>query len=396
MTENASLGNIRVDEATGLVALDEARLFGALYLHVPFCAARCAYCDFETEAVPEGDERIAAYIEDMVLSLRRIMRASLLGNLKTIYLGGGTPTFVGMGPLTQLLYTISLSVHLTDDVECTVEANPDSLTERMVRDLWALGVNRLSIGVQSFDDDELRVLGRIHSADQAREAVATAHQRFENVSIDLMCGIPGQTLQSFERSIQEAIGLGVSHVSVYPLTVEEGTPLALMVEAGAVGGVDEDFQAACMQRASELLEDAGFARYEVASYAKPGFECRHNIAYWTGVPYVGLGNGAVSMVQNGAQRVRFKRDSKGGVDVMDVLGAKQALAEDLMLAMRMTQGASPALVERALTAFPDARTVFDDVCARGLARWEGGWLAPTQRGWLCGNELYGALLDLAP
>ena len=181
--------------------------YKALYLHLPFCVKRCAYCDFATAAVPAGSPEIDAYVEDLSLQIRRKAKEGELGALETVYLGGGTPSHVGLSGLSMLLYTLSLSMHLTPEVECTMEANPESLTERMVRDIWALGVNRLSIGVQSFDDEVLRTLGRAHSSDDARRAVEAARTRFDNVSLDLMCGIPGQSAASFEAGVREAARL---------------------------------------------------------------------------------------------------------------------------------------------------------------------------------------------
>ena len=364
--------------------------YGALYIHVPFCKQRCRYCDFATQAIEPSAPELRTYTDDMILAIRRAGRAGLLGGVRTVYIGGGTPSFLGQKYLTELLYTLSLSMHLTEEVECTVEANPDSLGNRLVRDLWALGVNRLSMGVQSFSDTELQALGRVHSAQQARDAIAAAKERFENVSLDLMCGIPGQTLESFRESLKQAVSLGVTHVSVYPLTIEEGTPFDGMVQAGELPEVDPDFQADCMELAAEVLEAAGMRRYEVASYARPGFACQHNIAYWTGVPYLGLGEGAVSMTQTATERVRF--DVRG--EVLERLDAQEMLAEDLMLGMRMTEGVGPRLIQLARSTF----TTFDDVCGelveRKLARWEGERFEPTTRGWLCGNELFVAFLNL--
>ena len=309
--------------------------YKALYLHLPFCVKRCAYCDFATAAVPAGAPEIEAYVEDLSLQIRRKAKEGELGAVETVYLGGGTPSHVGLAGLSMLLYTLSLSMHLTDEVECTMEANPESLTERMVRDIWALGVNRLSIGVQSFDDDVLRTLGRAHSSDDARRAIEAARTRFENVSVDLMCGIPGQSAESFEASAREAVRLGATHVSVYPLTVEPHTPFDAAVLAGELEEPDDDVEAAHMQIAARVLDSEGFERYEVASYARPGFACRHNIAYWTGVPYLGLGRSAATMTQNAQRRMRVKDGQ-----VTDDLDSRQMVAEDLMLGMRMTAGVS--------------------------------------------------------
>ena len=273
-----------------------------------------------------------------------------------------------------------------------MEANPESLTPAMVRDIWALGVNRLSIGVQSFDDAVLATLGRAHSAEDARRAVATARERFANVSVDLMCGIPGQSLASFEESVRQAVALGVSHVSVYPLTIEPHTPFDAMVLAGQLEEPDDDVEAAHMEAAARILEAAGFERYEVASYARPGFRCKHNIAYWTGVPYLGLGRSAATMTQvAGVRRMRVQDGA-----VTDDLDARQMVAEDLMLGMRMTDGVSDELVAQAAALIPELAQELERLAGEGLVVHGGGRWRPTPRGWLCGNELYGALYDLAP
>ena len=355
--------------------------YRALYLHLPFCVRRCGYCDFATSAVPADAPEIDAYVEDLCLQIRRKAKEGELGALETVYLGGGTPSHIGLARLSMLLYTLSLSMHLTPEVECTMEANPESLTERMVRDAWALGVNRLSIGVQSFDDEVLAVLGRAHSADDARRAIEAAHTRFENVSVDLMCGIPGQGAESFEASVREAAALGAAHVSVYPLTIEAHTPFDAAVLAGDMEEPDDDVEAAHMEIAARVLAEAGYERYEVASYARPGFECRHNIAYWTGVPYLGLGRSAATMTQDGR--------------VTDDMDARGMAAEDLMLGMRMTCGVPVELVEAAAVLLPDAPAVLAELEGEGLVAHADGRWRPTDRGWLCGNELYGRLFDLA-
>ena len=365
--------------------------YRALYLHLPFCVSRCGYCDFATRAVPADDPRIDAYVEDLCLQLRRAAKEGDLGAVETVYLGGGTPSHVGGARLSMLLYTLSLSMRLAPDVECTMEANPESLTANMVRDVWALGVNRLSIGVQSFDDAVLRTLGRAHDADGARRAVAAAQERFENVSIDLMCGIPGQSAESLEASVQEAVRLGVAHVSVYPLTIEEGTPFSRRVFSGEMDEPSDDVEADHMQIAAALLAAAGYRRYEVASYARPGFACRHNIAYWTGVAYLGLGRSAVSMIQRDGRRVRMQDG-----EVVEELDERQVAAEDLMLGMRMTEGVGDEQVARASRLLRALPATLEELAGLGLVEHACDRWRPTELGWLCGNELYGRLLALAP
>lgn len=365
--------------------------YKALYLHIPFCVKRCAYCDFATRALPRENSQIDEYVDDLCLQIRRKAKEGELASVETVYLGGGTPSHVGLKRLSMLLYTLSLSVHLTPEAECTMEANPESLDERMVCDVWALGVNRLSLGVQSFDDVVLGTLGRAHSAEEARRAVAAAQTRFENVSIDLMCGIPGQNAESFAASVREAVSLGVTHVSVYPLTIEEHTPFFREVATGRMPEPDDDVEAEHMQLAADILAQAGFSRYEVASYARPGFESRHNTAYWSGVPYLGLGASAATMTQNAERRMRVQDGQ-----VTDDLDARQMAAENLMLAMRMARGVSDDQVAKAAKLLPEAPQEFAQLEALGLVRRQDGRWKPTEKGWLCGNELYGRLLDLAP
>lgn len=365
--------------------------YKALYIHIPFCVKRCGYCDFCTSAVARDALEMDAYVEDLVLQIRRKSKEGELGALKTVYIGGGTPSHLGISRLSSLLYALSLSMHLTPEVECTMEANPESLTERMVNDIWAMGVNRLSIGVQSFDDEVLATLGRAHGSQEAIAAVEMAKGRFENVSVDLMAGIPGQNAESFISSVRRAIDLGVKHVSVYPLAIEPGTPFDRAIMRGQMEEPDEDVEADMMEAAGRVLEEAGFRRYEVANYALPGFESRHNSAYWSGVPYLGLGRSATTMTQNAQRRMRVCDGQ-----VTDDLNPAQMRAEDLMLAMRMARGVSESQVEEAATLLPQVGAVFDELCALGLAELADGRYRPTERGWLCGNELYGRILDLAP
>ena len=365
--------------------------YGALYIHVPFCARRCRYCDFETQAASPDDPRLDEYAESMVLELRDAGKKGFLDSVRTVYMGGGTPTFLGARRLVQVLYALSLYKVLSADIEFTLEANPDSLDERLVADVYAMGVNRISMGIQSFDDAVLATLGRIHDAESARRAIRAAQARFDNVSIDLMCGVPGQSLESFEAGLREACELGVRHVSIYPLTIEPGTEFDALVASGKLAEPDEDFQADCMQLAETVLGEAGMKRYEVASYAAEGYECRHNIAYWTGVPYLGLGPSAVTMTQNDERRMRKQHGM-----VIEDLDTNQMLAEDLMLRMRMSAGIDDSLARDAAMRLPDLLAVLEGLVQDGLVEHEDGAWRPTTRGWLCGNELYGRIFELAP
>lgn len=364
--------------------------YQALYIHIPFCKKRCNYCDFTTEALPCDDAVFEEYVDSLILAIKRASKQNLLGSIKTVYIGGGTPSYIGNKQLSRLLYALSLFMHLTPEAECTLEANPESLTEAMVKDLFALGVTRISLGVQSFDNKILSVLGRVHSAEKAKEALCLAKKRFDNISVDIMCGIPGQSDESFLTSLKTALDLGAKHLSVYPLTIEANTPFSYALESQALD-FDEDRGADMMHLASQFLSEQGMYRYEVANYAYPGYESKHNSAYWSAKSYLGLGKGAVSMKQNKTTRIR----EQDGV-IIETLDARQRISEDLMLAMRMTRGVSFDLLQRACETLPLAQGVFDQLVKDGFVKKTQDAFCPTEKGWMFGNVMYGRILDLAP
>ena len=395
----------------------------ALYLHVPFCTRKCAYCDFASWATPSGDPLMGAYERALEAQLDEVASLGLLEGCETAYVGGGTPTLLGEKDLGSLVEKI---MGVARPSELTCEANPDSLTDAVLLAVREAGATRLSIGVQSLDDGELCELGRLHDAACARERVTAAVATGLDVSVDLMCAMPRQTPESWKCSLEGTVALGVGHVSVYPLQIEEGTPLELRFAADPCAWNDPEVQAERMTKAQAALEAQGYRRYEVASYARPGKECRHNKAYWTGLPYLGLGTGGSSMLDlegylrlmaacpqlpaatSDALRVRLtvetpRRELATEPRLpslsfsLEFLTEAQAVAEDLMLGARLVEGLRPELVTRARGLF-GAR--FDDtvdvLLARGLLVERSDRLAPTQQGWLLGNELYGALWDLAP
>lgn len=396
---------------------------GALYLHVPFCARKCAYCDFASWATPESDPLVPAYREALERQMGEAAALGLLEGCETAYVGGGTPSLLGPS-LGRLVRAVRASAPGVTELTC--EANPDSLSDDTIEAVRAAGATRLSVGVQSLDDGELARLGRLHDAAGARERVGAAVRAGLDVSLDLMCATPGQTDASWEATLAGAIALGVGHVSVYPLMIEEGTALAARCADDPCPWNSEEVQEVRMRKAQALLEGVGFGRYEVASYALPGKTCRHNVAYWTGVPYLGLGTGASGMLAlegylrlvegfprlpeppSGTRRVRLSVDSSreevaarpslGELSLsLEFLDEAQAAAEDLMLGARLVEGLDPALVAHARAAIgPRVDDALEGLLSDGLLEGRSGRLAPTQRGWLLGNELYGRLWDLAP
>lgn len=406
----------------------------ALYVHVPFCAQKCRYCDFDSQSFApcDLDAALDAYFEHLYARLDAFGNGGALRQIRTVYVGGGTPSLAGER-LVKLARRVSM---WCKPVEFTCEANPESLTAELATTLAVAGVTRISLGVQTLDNTELAVIGRIHDAERALEAIATVKDVGLDVSCDLMCGLPGQTMASWRYTLDGVLAAAPHHVSVYPLTLEEGTPLYRMACRDESLEPDEDFQAACMDVARERLSSAGYHPYEVASYALDGHECAHNIAYWTGRGYLGLGRSAAGMLdaedfdrlaglfpgvapRGDFHRVRLvQRNDDATAFVAECLTRREAAAEDLMLACRMTRGVASDLLVRAARVIPadELTAACDRALELGLATWvpENGdshagpiasddvvtgricaRLAPTHLGWLDGNVLFELFWGLA-
>lgn len=271
-----------------------------LYIHVPFCRSKCEYCAFHSMPLPQAREQkiVAAYTEslgrEMRLQAGRMPRRTLSG----VFFGGGTPSLLPVASVAAILEEAARNFHLLPDAEITMEANPDSaLAPGWMQGVRDLGVTRLSLGVQSFNPAQLRLLGRIHTADQAKKAAFSALSAgFQSVSLDLMWGLPGQTLEDWLEQLDTVRSLGPGHVSAYGLTLEPGLPLTEKILDGRLNVPPEDVQAEMFLRTAPALAACGLKQYEISNYARPGLECRHNLGYWSGRDYLGLGPSATSTV----------------------------------------------------------------------------------------------------
>lgn len=327
----------------------------SLYVHVPFCTTRCAYCDFNTYAGQEA--LILPYVAALRTEMRLWGKAVRGRTVETVFFGGGTPSLLRLPELEGLFETLADVFAVRSGAEVTLEANPGTVSRGYLQALRKLGVNRLSLGAQSFDDSDLRWLGRSHSAADVRRNVRAARAAgFENLNLDLIFGLPGQTIGSWERSLQEALALGPEHLSVYALTVEDGTPLARDVARGRTAPPDPDLQADLYLRAAELLDRAGYQQYEISNWAIPGFDCRHNVRYWENGEWLGLGAGAHSHL-NGA---RFSVERLPARYIEKVSAAAAAGAE------RLEQMGQVVWVER-----PDRTAAMADTVILGLRLVDG-------------------------
>ena len=361
--------------AAGKAAADGARRWG-LYVHLPFCRQKCFYCDFPSYAGQEG--RMAVYVEALLGELAREgapLRAAW-GPPRTVYLGGGTPTALPPALMERLLAGLrEFLAAAPDALEFTCECNPGTVDAAYLSLLRAGGVNRLSLGVQTFDDALLRRIGRIHTAAQARAAVRQARAAgFRNLSLDLMYGLPGQTLAGLEMSVQQALALAPQHISIYGLQVEEGTAFARAQAAGRLALPSDEESEAMYDYMTTALPAAGYARYEISNFARQGFESRHNLGYWQDVPYLGVGTAAHSYLDG--QRYENPRGIEEYLAALRESGRARREEEPLTRATSMEEFAFLALrtargIDRARFAARfgcELASVYADAIARMRAR----------------------------
>ncbi len=364
-----------------------------LYIHIPFCLAKCAYCDFYS--VPVEGELSGEFIK----SLLREMELRGWFHADTIYIGGGTPTALDSGSLEKIFSGLKEHFGFSSDAEFTIEANPATVDGGKLSVLLQGGVNRISIGVQSFDDEELKTLGRVHTAADAREAIALARRAgFGNISLDLIYGIPGQTMESWMNTLNQAISLAPEHISAYELTLEECTPLHEWVKRGLIEMPSEEMILEMSDKCVSVLESAGYARYEVSNYALPGRQCRHNVNYWRRGPYLGLGPSAHSF--DGRERWKDIEDlgeyvkslSAGALPEREryALMPGQVKREFLFLGLRMSEGVS---IEEARETGLGLENASRELMAGGFLAIENGHLRCTRRGFSVLNRVLLALFD---
>jgi oxygen-independent coproporphyrinogen-3 oxidase len=382
-----------------------------LYLHIPFCTAKCGYCDFNSYA---GHEHMIPTYGDTLLRDASLWAEAVAGReIETLFLGGGTPSLTPVEQMDQILNGLRQTFRFEPGAEISLEANPGSLSTEYLRGLRSVGFNRISIGVQSFDDEELVALDRIHTGDQARAAYASARDAgFENVNLDFIYGLPEQPLDAWQRTLEQALALAPEHLSLYALTVEDGTPLARDVARGRVSAPDPDMQAEHYEWTQERLARAGYEHYEISNWALPGRRCKHNLLYWQNREYLGLGAGAHSFL-NG---VRFSTvllpnryaelvdetvasRAEGGAAMLHVHGAEQitpelSIADTLILGLRLTDGIDTGAFETRYGRSVDDLhgAVFEEFIGYGLLECTPTHLRLTARGRLLSNELFQRLL----
>ena len=371
-----------------------------IYIHIPFCRSKCRYCDFYS--VTEMDNRTRnSYLDAVCDHIRETGPLAPEHRVDTIYFGGGTPSFFGADGMAAILSTIRRSFEVANDAEITFEANPDSVTPRLLRRLKGEGFNRVSLGIQCDDDGILETLGRPHTYDEAVEAVRLIRRAgFRNLSVDLIYGLPEQTLESWQRTLTHVLELKPEHISCYGLKIEEGTPFCAMQNQLQLP--DDDLQADMYLSTVEILRSKGYRQYEISNFCLRGKESRHNMKYWTGGEYLGFGPDASS--DFAGKRYAVIRDlqlyvegiREGGQVLRDIqtVPPRERAGEYLMMGLRTTYGISGAEYEkRYLLPFAPLEAALEKCRDRGHAlRGEGGRWHLTAEGFLLSNSIISDLL----
>lgn len=360
-----------------------------LYIHIPFCKAKCIYCDFYS--LPRAEGQMDAYVSALTAQLAAWRERTADCTVDTVYFGGGTPSYLGPNRLCRLLDAVFQSYRVAPGAEITLEANPDSAQDiSALRQLHDAGFDRLSLGMQSADDAELRRIGRVHTHAQTVRAVENARAAgFDNLSLDLIYGLPGQTMTRWQANLDAALALAPEHLSCYGLKVEEGTPLFARRERFTLP--DDDTQADMYLSAVGLFARQGYEQYEISNFCRPGRASRHNRRYWTLAEYLGFGPGAHS--DFGGERFALARDLDAYLAGETVYSEKSVPSprereeERVMLALRTVRGIAADTLPEA------ARHILESCKAHGLARFSSGSYALTPRGFLVSNAILVDLLE---
>ena len=384
-------------------ALQDARQPLGIYVHVPFCRSKCEYCDFYSLGGGMNRESMDLYLQAVLAHIREAVQRVAGYEVDSIYFGGGTPSFFGHQGLIRILTELDRRLRLARDAEITLEANPDSVTAQSLDKLRRAGFNRISIGVQSDDDAQLKSLGRPHNYKQAQQAVSLARRAgFDNVSVDLMFGLPSQSRQQWMNTLRHVLDLKPDHVSCYGLKVEEGTRLWEYKDCANLP--DDDAQADMYFYAVETLESFGYQQYEISNFAKPGRECRHNLKYWMGDPYLGFGPAASSdfagkrftAAANLDQYITGILEQKTILSECESVPLRERAGEYLMLRLRTSYGIEEnEYMQTYLLPFAPLEKLLTTYAQRDLAKKEenGRWRL-TPKGFMVSNAILVELLEV--
>lgn len=368
----------------------------SLYIHIPFCIKKCVYCDFYS--IPFSLERAGAYTDALCREIA--LREGMAQGLRTVYIGGGTPALLPEDAMMRILEKVHAAFSVHPDAEITIEANPGTISETKLKHLRKAGINRISMGIQSLHDHELKLLGRCHTSQEAIDAVRAARKAgFDNLSIDLIYGIPGQTLAAWKRTLLNAMTLAPEHLSTYELTPEKNTPLFERIQQKEIVLPSEDEITEMYYEGLALLKEYGYLHYEISNAALPGRACRHNLNYWRRGTYLGLGASAHSFFDgrraaNVSSVERYIEDlNRGSIPVGEetVLSEGDALKEHIFLGLRMTEGLDLRLI-RGAERIQNSKAVVE-LIHHGLVELNEYYLRLTRKGLVLSSEVMVRLFE---
>ncbi len=369
-----------------------------LYIHIPFCKSRCSYCDFATD-VYRNNDAVERYVSALCSEIQN-SKFKIQDSFETVYFGGGTPSLLSSKQLEKILETIYKTFLIDENIEFTLEMNPATVSLEKLKDFKSLGVNRASFGVQTFDDKALKVLARGHDSRDARNTFELLRKaKFENISFDLIGGLPNQTLKDWEKNLDEALKMSPEHLSLYLLEIHEGTPLAEQIRTQRQPMPDEDLAGEMYEMMVEKVSEHGFNQYEISNFAKPTFESKHNNKYWLCEPVIGFGVSAHSF--DGTQKrwsnergtnqyVSLVERGKSTIIETESLTQKQLSSEFAFLNLRLAKGLSLADFENRFgydlrNKYSDALKQFENI---GLLEFSGNSLRLTKKGFVYSNEVF--------
>ncbi len=366
-----------------------------IYIHIPFCLKKCIYCDFYS--IPARTEIIEAYVDALCKEFE--LRTSSISSLDGIYIGGGTPSILGENDIKKIMDKLSCC-DISAGAEITAEANPGTLNKSGIRAMLGSGINRISIGIQSLDNADLSILGRIHNSTEAVEAFNAARKGgFKNISVDLIYGIPGQTIQGWGKTLELIVGLHPEHISTYELTPEKNTALFESLAKGDILMPDEEQITAMYYEAIDKLHSAGYNHYEISNFAQPDYECRHNLNYWDRGEYVGLGAAAHSFIDgkrtsNLSDAGRYISEIDNGklpIDELTLLTEEDVIKERLFLGLRKTAGVD--MTSFSAVEQEKIREALKDASYQGLCEISGNNLRLTRKGLILCNAVIVRLME---
>ncbi|MGB4019686.1 MAG: radical SAM family heme chaperone HemW [Syntrophomonadaceae bacterium] len=371
-----------------------------IYIHIPFCRAKCGYCDFYSVPLADTDW-LEKYTRGLAVEIEQ--RASFYDGkpIRTIYLGGGTPSLLTPTQIEKLLTKLDQFFPLDSDIEVTMEANPINIGQHYLHDCHQAGINRLSLGIQSFNDRELRLLGRLHSAGDSEEAILAARAAgFSNINLDLIYGIPGQTTEDWIFNLSRAVQADPQHLSLYLLQLEPHTPMGRRVDQDQLTMLEDEQEYQLYQISRELLAEKGYHHYEISNFARPGRECQHNLLYWQSCEYLGLGAGAVSFMN----RVRYRNtvdldrylgacaDYPGGLwqgEILEEMDERQRWVDAVLLGLRTTQGINMADFQRrfGVDLSQEYAELLNELLAGGFINIKDGYLHLAPSAYFISNQV---------